>query len=185
MFFALWPTDAFRAEIEASTLAIARASGGRLIPPRNYHVTLLFLGDVPAESVGAVQQIGGSLAGGSSASMRPLHSGVLPSSSPAFELNFDAIEAWGRKVLCLTSSTPPTEAIELAARLRSRLTSYLQPQEEHEFRPHITLARDLPRGQRTQKVKALRQKVADFALVESVRDASGSRYSVLARWPLQ
>ena len=167
LFFALWPTDEFRAEIQTSTQAIAEASGGRLIPPRNYHVTLLFLGDVPVESVAAVQQAAAQLAG-----------------SPAFELNFDGIEAWQRKVLCLTTSTPPAAAIELSARLRSNLGSHLPRHDEHEFRPHVTLARDLPRAQRARKVKALCQKVVDFSLVESVRDASGSHYSVLARWPL-
>ena len=167
LFLALWPTEEFRAQIEASTLAISRASGGRLIPPRNYHVTLLFLGDVPADSVVAVQEASARLAG-----------------SPAFELHFDCIEAWGRKLLCLTSSTPSAAASDLAARLRSSLNNYVQRPEEREFRPHITLARDLARGRRSEQIEALRQKVADFALVESVRDASGSHYSVLARWPL-
>ena len=55
---------------------------------------------------------------------------------------------------------------------------------EREFRPHVTLARDLRRGRAIQKIEALRQEVNDFALVESVRDGSGSQYSVLARWPL-
>lgn len=167
LFFALWPTDEFREAIQASALASAQASGGRLIPPRNYHVTLLFLGDVPVENVVAVQQAAASLAGG-----------------PAFELNFDNIEAWGRKILCLTTSTAPAAAIDLAARLRSSLNSHVRRQEEHEFRPHITLARGLPRGRRAQKIDTLCQEVRDFALVESVRDATGSQYSVLARWPL-
>lgn len=169
LFFALWPNDELRAEIQAATLAIARASGGRLIPPRNYHVTLLFLGDVPSESVAAVQQAAAQLA-----------------SSPAFELSFDGVEAWGRKVLCLTASTPPAAVIDLAARLRFSLGSHLQRQEEeHEFRPHITLARDLPRSLQAEKIKPLSQKMTGFTLVESVRDESGSQYSLLARWPLQ
>ncbi len=168
LFLALWPTDEFRAQIEASTVAISRASGGRLIPPRNYHVTLLFLGDVPAARVAAVQEACARLAG-----------------SPAFELNFDSVEAWGRKLLCLVSSMPPpAAATDLAARLRSSLGGDVQRQDEHEFRPHITLARDLPRGQQTRNVEILRQKVTDFVLAESVRDASGSQYSVLTRWPL-
>lgn len=166
-FFALWPTDEFRAEIQAATLSIAKASGGRLIPPRNFHVTLLFLGDTPPESFGMVQQAGARLAG-----------------KPAFELHFDGIEAWGRKVLALTPSTPPAAAIDSAEQLRASLSNLLPRQDEHEFRPHVTLARDLPRGRRAQKVKTLCQKVNDFVLVESVRDAGGSHYSVLERWPL-
>jgi 2'-5' RNA ligase len=169
LFFALWPTDEFRAELEANTQEIARASGGRLIPAKNFHVTLLFLGDVPTDQVDAVQQTAAQFAGG-----------------PGFELNFDGIEAWGRRILSLTTSTPPLPAVELAARLRSSLSNYLQRQvEEHEFRPHITLARDLPRAFQQRKVGNLRQQAVDFVLVESVRDASGSRYSVRARWPLQ
>lgn len=167
LFLALWPTDEFRAQIEASTLAIRRASGGRLIPPRNYHVTLLFLGDVAADSVAAVQEASARLAG-----------------SPSFELRFDCVEAWGRKLLCLTSSPPSPGAIDLATRLRSSLSSYIERPEEREFRPHITLARDLPRGRRPEKIEVLCQKPSEFALVDSTRDAVGSQYSLLARWPL-
>ena len=166
LFFALWPTDQFRAELETATHAIAQASGGRLIPARNFHVTLLFLGEIPTESFDAIQQAAAQLAG-----------------SSAFELNFDGVETWGRRLLCLTSSTPPAAAIDLATRLRANLSNFVR-EDEREFRPHITLARDLPRQRPTQQIDGLRQKVNDFALVESVRDARGSQYSVLTRWSL-
>ncbi|HEY0683847.1 MAG TPA: RNA 2',3'-cyclic phosphodiesterase [Steroidobacter sp.] len=166
LFFALWPTDQFRTQIQAATLAIAQASGGRLIPERNFHVTLLFLGEVPAERFDSVQLAGAQLTGCS-----------------AFELNFDGVESWGRKLLCLTTSTTPAAAMELAAQLRASLSSFVR-EDEREFRPHVTLARDLRRGRATQKIEGLRQEVNDFALVESVPDARGSQYSVLARWPL-
>lgn len=167
LFFALWPSDEFRAEIE-TTLPQARASGGRLIPPRNFHVTLLFLGEIPAELLPAIQQAGATLARG-----------------PAFQIEFDTLEPWGRKVLCLTSSTPSSIAIDLAEKLRASLRSQLKHLDERPYSPHITLARDLPRGLRPQKIKTLCQKVNDYVLVESVRDAGGSHYSVLERWPLQ
>jgi 2'-5' RNA ligase len=168
LFFALWPSDEFRAELEAATLSLARASGGRLIPPRSFHVTLLFLGEISNQKFPAIQQAGAALSG-----------------SPAFALDFDGIEAWGRKVLCLTASMPPASAIELAEKLRASLRGELKQLDERPYLPHITLARDLPRGMRPQKIKPLRQQVNDFALVESVRDAGGSHYSVLERWPLQ
>ena len=168
LFFALWPSDEFRAELEAATLSLARASGGRLIPPRNLHVTLLFLGEISNEKLPAVQQAGAALIG-----------------NPTFALDFDTLESWGRKILCLTSSAPPASAIELADKLRASLRSQLKQVDERPYLPHITLARDLPRGLRPQKIKPLRQQVNDVALVESVRDAGGSDYSVLERWPLQ
>lgn len=173
LFFALWPSDEFRAEIEATTLPLARASGGRLIPPPNFHVTLLFLGEIPVERLPAVQQAGAALAG-----------------SPAFRLEFDTLESWGRKVLCLTSSTPPAAAIDLADRLRASLRSQIKQLDERPYNPHITLARELPSSRPIQKIpvhikQGLCQKVNDYVLVESVRDAGGSHYAVLERWPLQ
>lgn len=167
LFFALWPSDEFRSDVEAATHSIAQASRGRLIPPRNFHVTLLFLGDVSPVDFEAVQRAGAQLAG-----------------SPGFELVFDGIETLGRSVLCLTTSAPPAAAIALAEQLRGSLPPYMQRPDARGFHPHITLARDLPRGQRRQPIQSLRMKVNDFVLVESVRDAGGSHYSVLTRWPL-
>jgi len=104
--------------------------------------------------------------------------------SPAFQLELDTIESWGRKVLCLTSSAPAAAAIDLAEKLRANLRSQLKHLDERPYSPHITLARDLPRGSGPQKIKPLCQKMNDYALVESVRDAGGSHYSILERWPL-
>jgi 2'-5' RNA ligase len=168
LFFAFWPSDEFRAELEAATLCVVRASGGRPIPPPNFHVTLLFLGEIPAALLPVIQQAGAALAG-----------------SAAFQLEFDTVESWGRRVLCLTTSTAPAVAIDLAEKLRASLNNPLKHLDDRPYRPHITLARDLPRGLPSQPIEMLRQQVSDFALVESVRDAGGSHYSVLERWPLQ
>ncbi|WP_161965662.1 RNA 2',3'-cyclic phosphodiesterase [Steroidobacter cummioxidans] len=168
LFFALWPGGEFRAELEAATLPAARASGGRLISPRNFHVTLLFLGQIPNQRFAVIQQAGEGWAG-----------------SAAFALDFDGIESWGRRVLCLTTSRPPASAIALAAGLRASLSSQLKQLDERPYIPHITLARDLPRSLQPQKIKTLRQQVNEFVLVESVSDASGSQYSILERWPLR
>lgn len=167
LFFALWPSDEFCAEVEAVTAAAARASGGRLIPPRNFHVTLLFLGDVLPSRFEAVQLAGAKAAG-----------------TPALQLNFDRIEAWGRNVLCLTATACPAEAIRLAEKLRHDLRDEPLQLSEHEFRPHLTLARDLPRIRPPEPIKTLCLDVREFVLVESQRGADGSHYSVVARWPL-
>ena len=166
LFFALWPSDGFRAEVAEATATIARASGGRAIPPLNFHVTLLFLGDVLQSRLDAIQRAGAAAA-----------------DLPSFELSFERVEAWGRKVLCLTTSAHP-EAARLAEKLRDSVNDEPLSFSEHEFRPHITLARDLPRTLAPEALSPLRMKVRDFVLVESQRDARGSNYSVIARWPL-
>jgi 2'-5' RNA ligase len=168
LFFALWPSDEFRGEIVSATQAIARNSGGRVIPPENLHVTLLFLGQVSESRFAAVQQAGDACA-----------------NEPAFELSFDRAEVWGRaNLLCLTTSATPAEATALAEKIRHSLREETLGTSEHEFRPHITLARDLPRRRHPEPINSLRTKVNEFVLVESRPGPSGSQYSVLARWPL-
>lgn len=174
LFFALWPTDEFRSALVSATQQLARDSGGRVIPPENLHVTLLFLGQVPNARFDTVQQAADACAHAS-----------------AFELSFDRAEVWGRaNLLCLTTSTTPPEAAALAEKLRHSLRDEVADfnkssgMGEHEFRPHITLARDLPRRRRAEPAQPLLMKVNDFVLVESRPGAGGSQYSVLRRWPL-
>lgn len=168
LFFALWPSDEFRDEIVCATQALVRDSGGRVIPPENLHVTLLFLGQVAQSRFQIVQQAGDACA-----------------NAPAFELSFDRAETWGRaNLLCLTTSATPPQAAQLAQQLRQLMDGEVLEKSEHEFRPHITLARDLPRRRRAEPIKQLRMKVNDFVLVESQPGPRGSQYSVLARWPL-
>jgi 2'-5' RNA ligase len=168
LFFALWPSDEFRAELVSATQPIARDSGGRVIPPENLHVTLLFLGQVAQARFEAVQQVGDASA-----------------NAPAFELSFDRSEVWGRaNLLALTTSSTPPQASRLAEKLRDALRDEVSQTNEHEFRPHITLARDLSRRRRPEPIKPLLMKVNDFVLVQSRPGPSGSQYSVVARWPL-
>lgn len=168
LFFALWPMDEFRADLVSATQNIARDSGGRVIPPENLHVTLLFLGQVPNTRFDAVQQAADALA-----------------HAPAFELSFDRVEVWGRaNLLCLTTSTTPPAAAALADKLGHSLRDERAETSEREFRPHITLARDLPRRRQPEAVQPSLMKVNDFVLVDSRPGPSGSRYEVLRRWPL-
>lgn len=168
LFFALWPSDEFRNDLVSATRAMTDDSGGRVIPPENLHVTLLFLGQIPEARFEAVQQAADACA-----------------NEPAFELSFDRAEIWGRAhLLCLTTSATPPTATGLAEKLRHSLRAEVSGTSEHDFRPHITLARDLPRHARAQPMQPLCMKVNDFVLVESRPGPRGSQYAVLTRWPL-
>jgi 2'-5' RNA ligase len=54
-----------------------------------------------------------------------------------------------------------------------------------EFRPHVTLARDVPRMRSIETIRPIEWRVDDFVLVESNMTKTGSEYSVLERWPLR
>lgn len=172
LFFALWPSDEFRAQLETITRAAVHQSGGRIIPAQNFHVTLLFLGAVLHSRVAAVQQAAVAIDG-----------------AAAFEFSFDRIEAWlGSRLLCLTPSAPPPAAAQLAQGLQFRLEAQGFRFRPQEFRPHVTLVRDLPRIQATATVERLPLpmpwKVHEFVLVESQSSGNGTKYSLLDRWPL-
>jgi RNA 2',3'-cyclic 3'-phosphodiesterase len=167
LFFALWPADDLRMRIETETGSLVERAGGRRTPARNLHVTVLFLGDVPAVRSEAVL------------------AAAAETSGDAFQISFDQIETWpGSNVLCLTCRRPPSALAGLAEELRTRLAARTFEFRKQVFRPHITLARDLPRMRSTESIPPLHWPVGDFVLVESNMTRSGSRYSVVRSWPL-
>ena len=55
LFFALWPDSAVRAVLQASCQAVTVSCGGRPVPPRNYHLTLAFLGQVDSADLAGIR----------------------------------------------------------------------------------------------------------------------------------
>lgn len=170
LFFALWPPEALREQLERNTRALVRDSGGRAIPARNFHVTVLFLGEVPQPRVAAVM---------AAAAATP---------SCAFTLTLDRIEAWpGSNVLVLSGAPTPPELTALVTSLRFSLLSQQILLKPEVYRPHITLARNLPRRNPAIEgpgIESVEWQVNEFVLMDSTATRSGSDYGVLARWPL-
>ncbi len=166
LFFALWPTDAVRQRLAAEVQT--HAAAGRAIPARNLHVTVVFLGAVPAESVAVVREAA------------KLTLGVK------FMLHLEHVEFWRRSnLLCLTAQRTPPELSTLVERLRAALRARGLELDEHEkFRPHVTLVRDVARGAAAADVAPVQWPVESFALVESQVGQRGSEYTVLDEWRL-
>lgn len=175
LFFALWPPEALRARLERNTHSLVRDSGGRVIPARNFHVTVVFVGEVPQSRLNVVM------------------AAAAATSSPAFTLALDRIEAWpGSKVLVLSGASTPLELTTLVTRLRFNLLSRQIELKPGVYRPHITLARNLPRASPAPSPQvaamagseSVEWPVSEFVLIESTVTRSGSDYRVLARRPL-
>lgn len=170
LFFALWPDEAVRGQLAAACAALAEASGGRPVAPANYHVTLAFLGSVPNEALPAIVAAVEGLA------------------APAVTLRLDTLGAFpAAGVLWLGAATGPPELAALAAGIRDLMTGLGLRPDEKPFQPHVTIARHVPRRPRLAALPALADPVAwpvrDFALVDSVTDPAGARYTVFARFP--
>ena len=164
LFFALWPSDTVRARLAAEVQA--HAALGRAIPARNLHVTVVFLGAVPAERVARAIEIG------------------KLTLIVRFLLHLDRVEFWRySNLLCLSAQRTPPELQELVDRLHAGLRDGGFELHAHEtFRPHVTLVRDVARGPAAAAVAPLDWPVESLALVESQVGQRGSEYTVLEEW---
>ncbi len=167
LFFALWPGEPLRTALAPRIRALQPAGVGRAQRPDQWHVTLEFLGSVPASRVAAARD-----------AAEQVHAGSC-------ELRFDAIEFWRRpEVLCLVAREVPPPLADLVAQLRAALAAQGFEPETRPFRAHVTLARKVTQPVATAPFEPLCWPVAEFALVESITDRSGSIYTPLASWPL-
>lgn len=167
LFFALWPADELRSALAPRIRALQPAGVGRPQRPDQWHVTLEFLGPVPASRVGAAREAAVQVRG-----------------SPC-EVVFDAVEFWRRpEVLTLVARALPPPLDSLVTQLRTALAARGFEPESRPFRAHLTLSRKVVTPVSPVTFEPLRWPVTDFALVESITDRSGSVYTPLASWPL-
>ena len=168
LFFALWPDAPIREGLVHATRKAVRHCGGRPVPRDNLHATVAFLGSVPEASLAAV------LAAGSASAREGL----------PFALRVEAIDFWPKpQVLVATAATPPP-AEALAERLWRAVEPLGIPRDHRPLRIHVTLARKVRKPTPGLAMHPVDWAVASLALVESVTDPAGARYTPLAHWPL-
>lgn len=165
LFFALWPDDEVRARL-ATAIAALPDAGGRPVPTRNLHLTLVFLGNV-AEAV-----------------QKELTAGAAGIRGRSFELVLTRAGGFPRTgVAWLASEATPPALLDLVTELSSLGEFAGREAEKRPYAPHLTIARKCRRVE-TVDIPAVRWPVREFALVESVPGRAGSEYRVLAHWPL-
>lgn len=164
LFFALWPDDSTRQQVDRLNHQLDGA--GRKLIPQNLHVTLVFLGNVEDEIAEAVERQAADI------------------DAAPLELVFDELDYWKRpRVICLTCRRQPDSVYDLVNKLTRMISAFPVRLDQRPFRAHITLARKAQ--QRPDfDFEPIRLKAYDFALVQSVSTENGVRYHVLASWPL-
>ncbi|HYM44189.1 MAG TPA: RNA 2',3'-cyclic phosphodiesterase [Steroidobacteraceae bacterium] len=178
LFFALWPDEAQRAALAHSTRKVLRSCGGRPVPPENLHVTLAFLGSVPAARLGELRAIAGRTAA------------ALAQEAAPFVLRFEHLVHFPRaQVLAVLASSPPESAPagdlrSLAATLTSETAAAGFSPDLKPFRAHVTVARKVARVPRESAIRPLEWRFCDFALVESSTRATGAVYSIVESYAL-
>jgi len=165
LFFAIWPDATARTALAGWAVQIAKRFGGRPVPARNLHLTLVFLGEIDPGRVEALSLAAGKV------------------SCDAFTLVLDRIGGFGRAgVAWAGCRVAPAGILGLQAELERRIReSGFQP-DERAFSPHLTLARRVREPVAPGDVELAAWRVSSFALVESTRAADA--YRILAEWPL-
>ncbi|NEZ05051.1 RNA 2',3'-cyclic phosphodiesterase [Wenzhouxiangella sp. XN201] len=163
LFLALWPDERIRAEIVARREALGTTDGPRRVPDHNLHLTLLFLGDQPADQMAAIETAVTAVEG------RP------------FACVLDRF-GWfpGARVLWLGGEAPAAMQI-LYSGLFEAVTGLGIRLDRRPLRPHVTLFRKVARRPELPRPEPLTWMVEHFGLVESV---PGRPYRVLKSWSL-
>jgi 2'-5' RNA ligase len=181
LFTAIELPDDAREAVVAEQARVVRGlskSGGalRLVRPEQLHLTLVFIGDVPADRAEAIVGVMGD-----AVVMAP------------FRLTFAGVGAFpprgAPRVLFLGVIRGDREAVELHMRVADRLEPLGVTREPRPFHPHLTLGRwrgsapaDRPREAPAATVGEI--DVAAVSLFQSRLSSSGPTYTRLAAAPL-
>ncbi len=155
LFLALWPPDEVRAQLAAWRDGWDWPKGASPVATERLHVTLHFIGDVPAERVASLQDSLGV----------PLE---------PFELEFGRNVLWDHGIAVLEPNVIPPALLRLQNRLGVALEQNGLPLDARPYRPHVTFARRAKRAAPSSDGPAIRWVVDRYALVQSENGYRGS-----------
>jgi 2'-5' RNA ligase len=165
LFFALWPSDQVRRELE-SLIEDLPPYRGRAQHADDLHITLFFLGEVEADTRACAEAVAGRIMG------RP------------FDLVLDQVGYWPRpRILWCGSSQVPGPLADLVGDLGEGLRGCGFRPERRPYFPHVTLARRAGGAAASNLARPVVWSVREFVL--SISDPRLTpHYRVLGRWPL-
>src|SRR6056297_3823947 len=163
LFFALWPLPVIRSCIVQRRMCIEGLSRKR-VPDHNLHLTLLFLGDQPAERLDDIVDAAGHI------------------DMTSFDLTLDRFGWFARARVAWLGGPATTDGKALVAALTTRMDALELAFDRRPWAPHVTLFRKVAKRPQLPAVEPLDWSVSRFVLIESV---SGKPYEPLASFDLE
>jgi RNA 2',3'-cyclic 3'-phosphodiesterase len=169
VFFAVWPDAPAAAALGVLAGELARRMSGRAPPAANLHLTIAFVGAIPAERVPALQEIGRDAA----------------ARAGRFALALDRVGTFrdGGIVWAGATSVPP-EITRLAQALSEGLAAAGFAVDPRPFHPHVTLARRCRRAAELAISPPIAWTVTRLVLNVSSLSSSAPRYEDRDGWRL-
>lgn len=166
LFFAVWPDSAVRDALAAVAQQFP-AGRGRVLPPENLHITLVFLGEVDDDCRAQLVE--------RAAAVR----------AERFDLGLDHSGWWRRpQVAWLAPSAVPGPMVQLVNALTCIARDCGLRVEERSYRAHLSIARRVSRPPPALAFQPIHWEINEFCLTESVTEQGGARYRICDRWPL-
>jgi 2'-5' RNA ligase len=166
LFFALWPNDALREDLRRLVYKPVRHSGGKPVPPGNYHITLKFLGGTDTETRNRLCTVADRIF------------------FDPFQLRLDKLGFWRKpRILWLGAAEVPDALTRLAGDLDRVAEDCGFEPETRPYRPHVTLARKVSQPGGLALNRSLVWRAERFVLAASETRPEGARYRVLRAWP--
>ena len=151
LFFALWPDERQRETLRNTISPVARLVEGSAVYRGNWHVTLVFVGNFPADRVDELL----------------VTTRQIP--TEPFRLRFDRLCYWQRpRIACLQAMSVPPELAALVAALNGALEPFGVEPEAGTYRPHITAVRRARTFEPIMLARPLELSWSGFELIESV-----------------
>jgi RNA 2',3'-cyclic 3'-phosphodiesterase len=168
LFFALWPQEPVRSTLAAAAAAAAvPLAGARVVPSENYHLTVAFVGEVPADSLERVRLIG------------------RESRASVFAINFDAYEYWPKPEVVVAATRAIAPALQaLWAELHQALADDGFELRVKKLRPHVTLAHRVAEAPQLPPLRPFTWPARELCLLRSDTGTTGPVYTVVDTWSL-
>jgi 2'-5' RNA ligase len=162
LFYAFWPSERQRELMRDIINPAVSVVEGTAVDRRNWHITLVFIGDFAEENIASLQ--------------------AAASEIPPFNirLRFDRISFWqAPKIATMNPRNEPAELGGLVKSLEQILLPFGFEPNERVYRPHITVARRVRPFPEVQLARHMDLEWSDFQLVESVSTTRGVQYHPL------
>lgn len=151
LFFALWPSHRQREQLRDAIVPSLSTVEGIAVDRRNWHVTLVYIGDFPEERIPG------------------LMSAVALIDPGQIRVRFESLTFWQRpKIACVHTRTVPPELERLVQSLQQALIPFGYDPDPRVYRPHITVARKVRTFQEVRLARPVELTWSEFELVESV-----------------